>query len=94
MSALSIISSDARAQIAGDSFGQSSGPIVLNNVVCRGSEQTLFQCQRDNLDVGSCTRSQDAGVECIEGKGSAHYYSTTVVGIGVRLGEAIPQILF
>ena len=49
-------------------FGRGSGPILLVSVMCAGSEQGLFQCRHDSLDVGSCTHSDDAGVECIEGQ--------------------------
>ena len=58
---------DARAR-TNAAFGQGSGPIILNNVLCRGSEQNLFHCQSDILEVGSCRHTQDAGVECVEGK--------------------------
>ena len=46
-------------------FGQGSGLILLDNVVCTGSEATLANCS--HLGVGvtrSCSHSKDAGVRC------------------------------
>ena len=49
-------------------YGAGSGPIVLSNVMCSGSEQRLLQCQHDALDVGSCGHGEDVGVECFMGE--------------------------
>ena len=49
-------------------YGQGSGPILLTNVMCRGLERRLLQCSHNILDVGSCRHSDDAGIECVEGK--------------------------
>ena len=46
-------------------FGDGSGPILLDNVTCAGSESTLANC--GHLGVGatrSCSHSEDAGVRC------------------------------
>ena len=46
-------------------FGQGTGPVVLNNVVCTGTETTLLDCSSDGLfNIGSCSHADDAGVQC------------------------------
>jgi hypothetical protein len=41
-----------------------SGPILLSNLYCTGSEDTLLGCNRNMYGALSCTHRQDAGVEC------------------------------
>ena len=51
--------------IGSASFGQGSGPILLDSVTCSGNESTLASC--GHLGVGitrSCSHSKDAGVKC------------------------------
>ena len=46
-------------------FGQGTGPIFLDNVLCTGSEQSLLLCPRINPDGDpTCGHSEDAGVRC------------------------------
>ena len=48
-------------------FGQGTGPIALNNLVCTGREASVFDCGSDGLfNVGTCTHADDAAVECQE----------------------------
>ncbi len=51
-------------------YGQSSqgtGPIVLYNVQCSGTEGRLLECPSRALDVSNCRHSEDAGVTCSPG---------------------------
>ena len=46
-------------------FGWGSGPILLNNVGCTGSESNLISCTHDPIgEVGDCTHADDVGVMC------------------------------
>ena len=46
-------------------FGQGSGPILLDNVLCAGSESTIDRCIHLGIGVTrSCTHAEDAGVQC------------------------------
>ena len=45
-------------------FGQSTGPIFLDNVRCIGTEPRLQNCQSNAVGVHNCVHSEDAGVIC------------------------------
>ena len=51
-------------------FGQGSGSIWLDNVLCSGSESTLASCGHVGVGITiSCNHSKDAGVICSREQG-------------------------
>ena len=45
-------------------FGQGTGPILLDQVSCAGTEGRLADCQANAIGVHDCSHSEDAGVRC------------------------------
>ena len=45
-------------------FGQGFGGIFLSNVLCTGTESSLFDCPHAGIGVHNCQHFDDAGVSC------------------------------
>jgi len=41
-----------------------TGPILLDNVTCTGTETTLTDCPHNGFGIHNCSHTQDAGVSC------------------------------
>ncbi|XP_064384964.1 uncharacterized protein LOC135333878 isoform X2 [Halichondria panicea] len=61
-------------------FGQGTGSIVLDNILCTGTETNLFDCPHNGLNVHNCAHSEDAGVICSGGTGLCTDGSIQLVG--------------
>ena len=45
-------------------FGQGTGPVLLSNVRCSGTESSLLSCSHDETYLYRCLHDNDAGVVC------------------------------
>ena len=45
-------------------FGQGTGPIHLDNLICNSSESSLVNCRHNGIGVHNCGHSEDAGLRC------------------------------
>ena len=46
-------------------YGQGSGPILLDELACTGTERMLINCTNDGLGVHNCVHDEDAGARCV-----------------------------
>ena len=54
-------------------FGQGSGLIILNDVGCTGTENSLLDCTHSRIGSHNCGHYEDVGVECAAGKHKLMY---------------------
>ena len=50
--------------VRGAFYGSGLGPILLDNVVCQGTESSLLDCASNPIGEHNCDHSEDAGVRC------------------------------
>ena len=56
--------SEAVSAVCCAKFGRGTGPIWLDNILCRGDESRLDSCYHIGLGLHNCDHGEDAGVIC------------------------------
>lgn len=52
--------------LLGAYFGQGTGPIVLDNMLCVGTEPRIYDCASSNGVINPvCNHARDASVRCL-----------------------------
>ena len=57
------ISDSGSIPVSGGHFGNGNGTILLDDMKCDGTEQTLLNCTFSQ-QAANCDHSEDAGVRC------------------------------
>ena len=65
-------------------FGQGTGQIWLDNLICTGLESRLIDCTHNGFGVHNCDHSEDAGLFC-ESKQIDEYFFYEVHYYAVHL---------
>ena len=50
--------------LGGAYFGSGNDSILVDNVVCSGTESSLLECNTNPIGQHNCNHSEDAGVRC------------------------------
>lgn len=66
-------------------FGQGTGQIVLDNVLCYGTEPRIYDCASSNGIIhSSCGHDDDASVRCLPTNTSmSQFYTCRLVKFGM-----------
>lgn len=69
----------------GATFGQGRDPILLDDVNCRGTENSLLDCPHREIGLHNCNHREDAGVECLAGMDIVYKFHKLSIGLALSL---------
>ena len=56
-----LVATSAPGQAA---YGEGTGAIMLDDLLCTGTESSLFDCTHSGVNIHNCGHYEDAGVRC------------------------------
>ena len=59
---------DRALSVSNSAYGGGSGPILLDDLKCTGTEQNILQCGNKGFYINNCDHTEDVGVVCNSGK--------------------------
>ncbi len=83
------MSTTAGQAIQEGAYGLGTGPIVLDNVECTGTEQRLEDCAHLPFGLHNCVHAEDAGVVCL-----CEHYLLVLFGIAARYSGSACALVF
>ena len=69
---------DAIRAVWGSYFGEGTGPVLLDEVACSGSEDRLVDCPHAGWGVQNCAHGEDAGVVCQPQEGKGFHFARSI----------------
>ncbi|XP_044188116.1 galectin-3-binding protein A-like [Thunnus albacares] len=82
----------AKSVVVGKEYGQASGPIWLDDITCKGTENHLTTCDFKGWGVTDCTHKEDVGVICDSGTNVTINNSTHSLDHSISLSGDLGQI--
>ena len=76
---------DASLAVKSAKFGQGSGPILLDDIHCVGTEKSLLGCKHNGIGIHNCDHSKDAGVFCSNCKQIIYVFILTITQLIIVL---------
>ncbi|CAK6963040.1 galectin-3-binding protein A-like isoform X2 [Scomber scombrus] len=82
----------AKSVVEGKEYGQASGPIWLDDITCKGTENRLITCGFKSWGVTDCTHKEDVGVICDSDTNVTMSNSTHSLDHSASLSDDLGQI--
>uniref|UniRef100_UPI0037E836A2 galectin-3-binding protein A-like n=1 Tax=Semicossyphus pulcher TaxID=241346 RepID=UPI0037E836A2 len=78
--------------VIGKDYGQATGPIWLDDLVCKGTENYLSTCTFKSWGLTDCSHKEDVGVICETGTNATIDDSTHLLDHSISVSDELGQI--
>ena len=79
---------DARNYVTTPVFGRGTGSILMDDLACHGTEESIFDCNYNRRHESSDTHDQDVGVRC-QNRGLGRFNNFNIASRTVLLHSTI-----